>query len=431
MPSFLGRMSAAEAKRIFDSEGPNAGEGMFVVRMAPQWAGFEIDFLEKGVFKTSPVTHTAKGFTTGGPTFETLPQFLQYYNSIYKRQYNRSFPRLSCFRWDLGLKETHALLKESQVHQFLLRLSTSQANCLSMGYKQADGKPCQILITLGPGATYVVGNNTFTDFASLLCAPSFCNLVPLPSPNRALGPVQVALTEYFEREPTTTVYTQMKRGTSMANLDAPTTDPSLYLMTSQVSSDFGSDTAVSASNTSTHPSSFRSFPSSSHLTSPASANTTSPASNSLQTMPANSSSSAASSGANAANTSAFPPRNSFPTKATSGTLSAFPTRAGSKSSAPAPTSGTTSGTHAYGDVLTSGLPVASSANGTKSNYSHLPTSKTEQENAVFQAFYSLTMSDRNHLFALASENANVQNLIDKLKALFLGQETNMRNKSDG
>jgi hypothetical protein len=396
MPSFLGRMSGSEAKRVFDAEGSHAVDGTFVTRMLADFSGFEIDFIEKGTFKTLAVSINSKGFTSGGPTFETLPQFLQYYNTIYKRQYNRSYPRLSCFRWDLGLKETHALLKAANVNQFILRLSTSQANCLSMGYKQADGKPCQILITLGAGATYTVGNNTFTDFGSLLAAPSFINLVPLPSPTRALGAVQVAITEYFEREPTTTHYTHLRRGTSVAALDAPTTDPSLYLLTTQVGADYA------------------------------------PVAPQVQDTPT---------------ASAFPARNAFPTRAPSVTLSSFPTRAPSKSTAAA---ASTTDAHvagnSYGDIpsgigaiqprATSPTPnpaqygsLPSASNATGASYAGIPLSRQQGEQALIDALYAVPTPDRDHLFALCSTNPRVQNFLEKMRSLYMTQEQANRNRA--
>ena len=374
MPSFLGRMSAAESKRVFDAEGTNGADGLFVTRMISDYSGFEIDYIEKSAFKTIPVSMNNKGFTSGGPTFETLPQFLQYYHTIYKRQYNRSYPRLSCFRWDLGLKETHALLKSASVNQFILRLSTSQANCLSMGYKQADGKPCQILITLGPGGTYIVGNNTFTDFNSLLAAPSFYNLIPLPSPTRALGAVQIALTEYFDRETTAPHYTQLRRGTSVAALEAPTTDPSLYLMTTQHSTDYPAvEVPVEAPTTSS--------------------------------------------------------RSAFPVRATSGTLSSFPSRAKSPTvpqNATAAPSADVNPSSAYGDMPSTLGKVA--AGSPKDAYNSFPSSRQASEQAIIDSLLSITSEDRDHLLALRSPSQKVQNFLDKVRAYFLSQEQAIRNR---
>jgi hypothetical protein len=300
----------------------------------------------------------------------------------------------------LDLKETHALLKASEVNQFILRLSTSNASCLSMGYKQADGKPCQILITLSPGSTYTVGNNTFTDFPSLLSAPAFCNLVALPSTTRSLGPVVVPLTEYNfgNSELVNTHYTQLKRGTSVAAMAAPTTDPSLYLMTTQTDAAF--ESPISSS--------------------------TEPTSNSM-----------------------FPARSAFPTRTPSTTLSAFPSRPSSNhlnansvarpeaaqtASTASPTISVAAHAQAYGDLPSSinhahigvarptspSLPTADSttAPGSTNHYAQLPAAKSALEAKMLQTLYALSSTEKDHLLSLTSGSSKVNALLDQLKELY-------------
>lgn len=411
-------MSASEGRKIFEAEGKNAIDGTFLVRMLPEWAGFEIDFVERGAVKTTSLALTTQGFSNGGPCFDTLPGFLQYYNSIYKRQYNRSFPRLSCFRWDLGLKETHSLLKAAEVNQFLLRLSTSNAGCLSMGYKGADDKPTQILITLGPGGTYTVGTTTFTDFESLLTAPAFVNLKPLPSTTRSLGAVLAPLTEYFDSGHTSSSYTQIRRGASVTGIGAPTTDPSLYLMTAQLSTD-------------TEDSKYKLPPKNADL--------------------------AASSSGGTSNSSS---RNAFPTKTTSSTLNAFPTKqpGGSAAQPSNPAPATTAPSANAGTAFPARRPSASSssspggspsptikteqhpyedlpqqppafAGGSKSprgtspvpssNYQRLPRPWKEDEDALLEAIYNMSENDLNHLKAIPSGSANATLLVQQLSILWL------------
>lgn len=235
-PSFMGRMTPEQGKALLVSEGPNATAGLYVIRLSPGWKGFEVDYMEvvRAVLQVSTTVLTLRDdgrLTNGSPSFDNLNAFLNRYTKVYKQPYNRSFPRHPSFRWDLSLKEAHALVGALPINAFIVRLSQTQAGNISVSFN-ASPKPQHHLITLSAGTTYTCQNTTYTDFETMLASPNFKNLIPaIPTDHRCIGVVPVALVDYFAAEEAkSNMPPDLKGGQSIELVRASEANGNMYSM---------------------------------------------------------------------------------------------------------------------------------------------------------------------------------------------------------
>lgn len=213
----MGRLTAEQSKCLLNHEGKNATKGLYIIRMSPEWKGFEIDYMEvlRGVLQVSTTTLTLRDdgrLTNGAPVFDNLNAFLTRYERVYSQQYSRSFPRLPAFRWDLSLKEVHSLVASLPQNAYIIRLSQSQVGNISVSYNTKP-KPAHHLIALSAGTTYTCQNTTYTDFETLLASANFKDLeAAIPTDQRYLGAAQPVQPTFFTSSEEQLRH--LKRGTS-------------------------------------------------------------------------------------------------------------------------------------------------------------------------------------------------------------------------